>query len=119
LQERSTGDGTDRSEVADAGQDDTDRIAAPDVRGLLARTGIGEGEDHAIADGERSFGGRRDDHLANPASLDVPDPSFVCRVSIHPEPRRIGVTIESRILAVAVDGLRRDGRSDQPGASRS
>src|SRR5262249_52245034 len=86
LQERPTGDGIDLSEVADAGQVDTDRIAAFGVGGFLARTGIGEGEEHAIADGQRSFGGRRDDCLAAPASLDVPDPSFVCRIPAHSGP---------------------------------
>src|SRR5262249_38874611 len=81
LHERPTGDGIDLPEVADAGQEDADRIAAPGVRGFLARAGIGEGEDHAIADGERSLGGRRDDGRAAPAALDVPNPCFVRRIA--------------------------------------
>ncbi len=85
---------------ADAGQRDEDRIAPYDVARRLTCPGPREGEEDGIPGRERPAGGKRDNRLATPASLDIRDPLFIGGVGLHSGAHQgDGLTIDAMAVA--------------------
>jgi hypothetical protein len=91
--------GVDQTQVADIGQTDEDRIAPLDVSGLLARTGVREGEEHGVTDRKDLAGRQGHDRPATATALDVRDPLFVRRIRVHRGSGTVaGVTIGTVVI---------------------
>ena len=92
------------SEISDAGQDDTDRIATFDVARLLVPMRNRQSKKYGISGGKRCSLAEREDCGRAATSLDLPDSLLVRRVNSHrsAQPRKSEIVVDCRLCTGAL-----------------